>query len=172
MNLFPRLALSGLLLLALNGASSSAQAQSVLNAIRRPAWGPEAPTGKQYYYIPEVGGYYDLRDQRYLVPQNGRWARVTNVEGRDPNTFHPVVIDYVGAQPWSQIRTHRTQYPSSLPPGQVKRLKNGKGLPPGQAKKQNRGYGYDDRYERDDDDRNDDRGYGKSKDKGKHKDKD
>jgi hypothetical protein len=120
--------------LLLTGASLSSQAQG-RSRIARPSWGPAVPAGKQYYYIPEVGGYYDLSAQRYVVQRDNQWVRVSDISGYSPSSFHPVVIDYVGAQPWGQIGQHRTQYPASLPPGQVKRLENGKGLPPGQAKK-------------------------------------
>jgi hypothetical protein len=82
-----------------------------------------------------VGGYYDLSAQRYVVQRDNQWVRIANISGYSPTSFHPVVIDYVGAQPWEQISRHRTTYPAGLPPGQVKRLENGKGLPPGQAKK-------------------------------------
>ncbi|HEX8425841.1 hypothetical protein [Hymenobacter sp.] len=122
------------LALSLTGLSFSTQAQGRGNAAR-PSWGPAVPAGKQYYYIPEVGGYYDLSAQRYIVQRDNQWVRVANLSGYSPSTFHPVVIDYTGAQPWGQISQHRTLYPASLPPGQVKRLENGKGLPPGQAKK-------------------------------------
>ncbi|UOQ66015.1 hypothetical protein [Hymenobacter volaticus] len=122
------------LALSLTGLSFSTQAQGRGNAVR-PSWGPTVPAGKQYYYIPEVGGYYDLNAQRYVVKRDNQWVRVVNLDGYTPSSFHPVVIDYVGAQPWGQISQHRTLYPVSLPPGQVKRLQSGKGLPPGQAKK-------------------------------------
>ena len=120
--------------LSLTGLSFSSLAQSRGKAAR-PTWGPVVPAGKQYYYIPEVGGYYDVNTQRYVVERDNQWVRVENISGYSPSSFHPVVIDYVGAQPWGQISQHRTLYPVSLPPGQVKRLENGKGLPPGQAKK-------------------------------------
>ncbi|WP_375434680.1 hypothetical protein [uncultured Hymenobacter sp.] len=122
------------LVLSLTGFSFATQAQGHGKA-RRPFWGPVIPAGKQYYYIPEVGGYYDVSTQRYVVQRDNQWVRVENISGYAPSSFHPVVIDYVGAQPWGQISQHRTLYPVSLPPGQVKRLENGKGLPPGQAKK-------------------------------------
>ena len=130
MKLFPKLAFAFLL----TGLSLSAEAQVNINIVQ-PAWGPAVPAGKQYYYIPEASSYYDLSSQRYIVQQNGKWVRTANLNGYSPSSFHPVVIDYVGAQPWSQYSRHRTQYPVSLPPGQVKRLESGKGLPPGQAKK-------------------------------------
>lgn len=138
MKLLPKLFLSGLLTLSLAGASSSAQAQVTIN-VNPPAWGPAAPAGTQYYYVPEYGGYYDLRDQNYIVQRDGRWTRVRNLSGYNTANFHPVVIDYRGAQPWVLVTRHRQLYPASLPPGQVKRLESGKGLPPGQAKKL--GYG-------------------------------
>ncbi|GAB3239534.1 hypothetical protein GCM10027346_32890 [Hymenobacter seoulensis] len=138
MQLLPKLALSGLLALSLSSFAQSAQAQVNIN-VNPPSWGPAAPAGTQYYYIPEVGGYYDLRDKNYVVQRDGKWARVANVSGYSPSSYHPVVIDYVGAQPWGQIGRHRQLYPASLPPGQVKRLQSGKPLPPGQAKKL--GYG-------------------------------
>jgi len=123
-------------LLALALASTTpAQAQATLS-ITPPSWGPAVAAGTQYYYVPEYGGYYDLREQRYIVERDGKWLRTTTLSGYSPASLHPVAIDYVGAQPWTLIGRHRTKYPASLPPGQAKRLENGKGLPPGQAKKQ------------------------------------
>ena len=138
MSFLPKFALSGLLALSLHGVSHTTQAQVNIN-INPPSWGPAAPAGTQYYYVPEYGGYYDLRDQQYIVQRDGRWTRVRTLNGYNPANFHPVVLDYRGTQPWSLIGRHRQLYPASLPPGQVKRLENGKGLPPGQAKKL--GYG-------------------------------
>ncbi|RPD46179.1 hypothetical protein DNI29_14325 [Hymenobacter sediminis] len=137
----PRLksVLSGLVVVAFTSSTQVAQAQVTIN-VNPPSWGPAAPAGTQYYYIPEVGGYYDLRDQRYVVQRDGKWARLASLNGYSTSSFHPVVIDYVGAQPWVQLSRHRQLYPASLPPGQVKRLQSGKGLPPGQAKKL--GYGH------------------------------
>lgn len=131
MNTLSKLGLTaafGLFLLS----AAPAQAQITVN-ITPPSWGPAVPAGAQYYYIPDVEGYYDLRAQRYILLRNNQWVRVANPAGYDPRQFHPVVIDYVGAQPWTLIGRHRAQY--ALPPGQVKRLQSGKGLPPGQAKK-------------------------------------
>ncbi|OUJ73411.1 hypothetical protein [Hymenobacter crusticola] len=133
MNKSSAFAFAGLLALSLWGAPT--HAQQINSNITTPAWGPAAPAGSQYYYIPEVGGYYDLRDQYYVVERQGKWQRVRTLSGYSPSSFHPVVIDYRGNQPWAQLTRHQQLYPVSLPPGQVKRLENGKGLPPGQAKK-------------------------------------
>ncbi|UOR04644.1 hypothetical protein MUN82_17050 [Hymenobacter aerilatus] len=140
MKRFTAFAFSALLALAFTGPA--AQAQQVTVNINPPSWGPAAPAGTQYYYIPEVGGYYDLRDQYYVVERKGKWQRLKSISGYTPSSFHPVVIDYRGAQPWVQITRHRQLYPVALPPGQVKRLQSGKGLPPGQAKKLYGGHGH------------------------------
>lgn len=126
MRLLPKFALSGLLAFSLSSLSYSAQAQVNIN-INSPSWGPAAPAGTQYYYVPEYGGYYDLRDQQYVVLREGRWTRVRTISGYNPAGFHPVAIQYVGAQPWVLIWEHKVKYP--------KRGGHPHGMPPGQAKK-------------------------------------
>ncbi len=183
MGRLPNLFLGGLLALA---ALTVTPAQAQVVVINAPSWGPAAPASAQYYYLPEVGGYYDLRGQQYIVQRNGQWQRLSQLNGYNPTSWHPVVIDYVGNEPWSRHDEYRRRYPANLPPGQRKRLENGKGLPPGQAKKyrDDRGYGddhqenrrYEDRDQNrrrdyDNDDHDDDRGKkdkGKGHGKGKH----
>lgn len=144
----PRLFLGGLLALAvLTAAPAQAQVTVVVNP---PSWGPPAPATAQYYYLPEVGGYYDLRGQQYIVQRDGHWQRLARLDGYDPRNWHPVVVEYIGAEPWSRYEQDRRRFPGNLPPGQRKRLENGKGLPPGQAKKRY-GQGYGDDHDRDDD---------------------
>ncbi|ALW84889.1 hypothetical protein AUC43_07165 [Hymenobacter sedentarius] len=134
--------------------------------ITPPSWGPAVPAGAQYYYIPETNGFYDVPARQYIVSRNGQWVRTTTLSGYDPSDFHPVVVDYVGAQPWTRYDEYRNRYPrggnpsnGSLPPGQAKKQgyranpSNG-GLPPGQAKKQYR--------DRDDDRNRDDRDRGRN----------
>ena len=159
-------------------SAPAAQAQININ-INPPSWGPAVPQGSQYYYIPETDGFYDVPARQYLVRRDGRWVRTSTISGYNTANFHPVVVDYVGAEPWSRYDEYRARYPrggnpsnGALPPGQAKKLgyranpSNG-GLPPGQAKKmQGR---YDDDHGRDRDDRDDDRGKGHGKDKGKGK---
>ena len=63
--------LPALLSVALLGAATlltapAAQAQINVN-IGTPAWGPPVSQGTQFYYIPEIDGYYDLYAQQYIV---------------------------------------------------------------------------------------------------------
>jgi hypothetical protein len=165
MKFFPFLLSAALLGAGILATAPAAQAQVNVNVnVGRPAWGPAAPQGTQFYYIPEIDGYYDLYAQQYIVYRDGRWMPVTVVNGYDPYQFHPVVLEYL----------HRDRYPTRVV------VRPGRGLPPGQAKKMYRqgyreGYREDrrqDRREDHDDDRDDDRGHGKGKDHGRGHDRD
>jgi hypothetical protein len=92
-------------------APVAAQAQVGVNVqLGHPAWGPAVPAGTQYYYVPELDGYYDLAAQRYLVQHSGQWLPVAAVPGYNPASFHPVVVNYRGRQPWVQYRDHHARY--------------------------------------------------------------
>ncbi|GAB3582977.1 hypothetical protein [Hymenobacter daeguensis] len=121
-------------------ALTAAQAQVNVN-VGRPAWGPAVPQGTQFYYIPEIDGYYDLYAQQYIVYRGGQWVPVAVLDGYDPYQFHPVVLDYRGREPWVYVRANRARYPRAVvvrPRTVVVRPRPvivNRGLPPGQAKK-------------------------------------
>ncbi len=92
-------------------AVPAAQAQVGVNInIGSPAWGPQVPYGTQYYYIPEIDGYYDLYTQQYLVFQEGYWVPLPELYGYDPYQFHPVVLSYRGREPWLQGEYYHSHY--------------------------------------------------------------
>ncbi|WP_226163290.1 hypothetical protein [Hymenobacter terricola] len=142
--------------------STAAQAQVNVNVnVGRPAWGPPVPQGTQFYYIPEIDGYYDLYARQYIVYRNGQWVPLAVVDGYDPYQFHPVVLDYRGRQPWVYVGAHRDRYPRRVVVVQPRPVivrprpvvvRPQRGLPPGQAKKMYR-EGYREG-------RQDDRGHG------------
>ncbi|WP_227607249.1 hypothetical protein [Hymenobacter translucens] len=138
-----KLALTGAFALLLAGAAQPAQAQININ-INPPSWGPALPQGSQYYYIPEVGGYYDVPAQRYIVQRNGKWMRVASLSGYNPANFHPVVINYVGAQPWGGYAQHKAKYghPHGMPPGQAKKMRSNQVMVVDGAPGQGRGNGH------------------------------
>ena len=158
MSFLPKITLVSAFALVLLGAAEPAQAQVNIN-INSPSWGPAAPAGTQYYYIPELGGYYDLRDKHYVVQREGKWQRVTTVSTYNPSNFHPVVINYVGAQPWVLISEHKVKYPKAGHPH---------GMPPGQAKKMRAAYPAGNVIVVQQAGGHSGKGNGKSKGKGKH----
>ena len=97
-------------------APTTSHAQVGVNIqLGHPTWGPAAPAGAQYYYVPEIDGYYDLQAQNYIVQRDGNWARYNSLPGYDPRNFHPVVVDYRGRQPWNQYRNHHDRYYRQAP---------------------------------------------------------
>lgn len=93
-------------------APTAAQAQVGVSVnIGLPAWGPAVPQGTEYYYIPEIDGYYDIYNGDYLVFQDGVWVTLPYIDGYDPAYFHPVPVSYVGPQPWLYIGAYRNRYP-------------------------------------------------------------
>ncbi|MBF9239012.1 hypothetical protein I2I05_16540, partial [Hymenobacter sp. BT683] len=78
--------------------------------VTAPSWGPALPAGKRYYYIPEVDGFYDVPAREYVVKRSGRWIRATSLQGANTTTFHPVVMDYLGSEPWSLYTAYQAKY--------------------------------------------------------------
>ncbi|OGX82573.1 hypothetical protein BEN47_04095 [Hymenobacter lapidarius] len=164
-NLLIALRLAFIAVVAL-AVAPAAHAQVNIN-VGPPSWGPAVASGQQYYFIPETNGFYDVPARQYVVRRDGRWIRTSNLSGYNTANFHPVIVDYVGAQPWTRYDEYQGKY------GKKRNPSNG-GLPPGQAKKVYRqGYSdgrndvrrrYDNGHDQDD--------HGKYKDHGKHDYKD
>lgn len=154
MKLLPTFLCAALLGASALVAAPAAHAQVNVNVnLGRPAWGPAVPQGAQYYYIPEIDGYYDLYSQQYIVLRNGQWLPVAALNGYDPYRFHPVVLDYRGRQPWVYVGAHRDRYRPVVYRPAPRPVIVRRGLPPGQAKKLYR-QGYNERAR---DDRREDR---------------
>jgi hypothetical protein len=174
MKLLTRLLATALLSAAALAVAPVAQAQVNVNVnVGRPAWGPAVPQGTQFYYIPEIDGYYDLYAQQYIVYRNGQWIPVAVVDGYDPYQFHPVVLDYRGREPWGYVNAHRDRYPRRVVVVQPRPvIVRQRGLPPGQAKKLYREGYREGRHDGRDDDRDDDRGHGRGNGHGRGHDRD
>ena len=155
---------------------SVARAQANVNInVGTPAWGPPAPQGTQFYYIPEIDGYYDLNAQQYIVYRNSQWIPVGVIDGYDPRSFHPVVLDYRGREPWAYVGMHRDRYRRRVVVQPRRVVVRQRGLPPGQAKKMyHKGYreGRDDDRDHDHDDDDRDHGKGRGNGRGRGHDRD
>lgn len=130
MKLIPTLLCTVLLSGAALAATPEARAQININ-ITPPNWGPAVPQGAQYYYIPETNGFYDVPARQYVVSRNGKWIRTATLSGYNTGNFHPVVVDYVGAQPWVRYEEYKVKYPKhGNAYGHAKKLRKGTVLVP------------------------------------------
>lgn len=79
-----------------------------------PVWGPVVTT-EEYYYLPDIGTYYDIREAKYIYRNNGTWVRSTTLPARyrtyDLRTGNVVVInDYHGRKPYVNYKVHKVKY--------------------------------------------------------------
>jgi hypothetical protein len=97
--------------------SSSIQAQvSVsLNIGTAPSWGPSGYAQAEYYYLPDVQAYFDIRASQFIFFGNGRWVRSRYLPRQyrnyNLNTGYKVVLNnYHGKRPYTNFDHDRKRY--------------------------------------------------------------
>ena len=98
-------------------ASNSINAQVSINVNLglQPSWGPVGYSSVDYYYIPDVQAYYDVRATQFIFLSNGAWIRSSNLPRQyrnyDLNSGYKVVLnDYHGSRPYTNYRYDRVKY--------------------------------------------------------------
>jgi hypothetical protein len=97
--------------------SSLIQAQVSVNVNigTPPAWGPVGYSNVQYYYLPDVQAYYDIRATQFIFIKNGKWFRSRYLPGNYRNYdlyngYKVVLNDYHGSHPYYYFNTHKAKY--------------------------------------------------------------
>ncbi|CAA9201111.1 hypothetical protein [Flavobacterium collinsii] len=135
-----KLAIAGLFLLVAN--ATQAQVSINVNIGSPPAWGPAGYAEMEYYYLPDIEAYYDVRASQFIYFGGGRWVRTTYLPRQYRNYdlyggYKVVLNDYHGRTPYTYFDRHRVKY-----------YKGYHGAPQ-RCYKPRPAYGYnDDRYER------------------------
>lgn len=93
--------------------NASTEAQISVH-VSLPVWGPVVTT-EEYYYLPEIDSYYDIRRSQFIYLNNGYWIRSRNLPWRYRNynlkKGHIVVInDYRGSRPYNHFRNNKLKY--------------------------------------------------------------
>ena len=108
-----KLIIIGLILIV----SSSMQSQVSINVNigRPPAWGPVGYSNVEYYYLPDVQAYYDIRASQFIYFGNGRWVRSRYLPGQYRNYdlyggYKVVLNDYHGSSPYTYFKSHKVKY--------------------------------------------------------------
>jgi hypothetical protein len=102
------------LLLSISGFIH-AQVSVNVNVGAPPAWGPVGYSNVEYYYLPDVETYYDVRTTEYIYYGNGAWIRSRRLppayRGYDLYSGYKVVLtDYHGPAPYALYKTHKVKY--------------------------------------------------------------
>lgn len=107
-----KILVAGILLLA----TSVTKAQvSVDVHVGPPVWAPAAPAAVQYYYLPDIGVYYDVPAERYIYLRRGAWVRTAALPARyhgyDLYHSRPVYLtEYRGNSPYVYYKEHKVKY--------------------------------------------------------------
>ena len=103
----------GIVLLLSNLAT--AQVSVNVNIGTPPPWGPAGYAEVEYYYLPDVECYYDVRASRFIYFNGGVWTRSKYLprqyRGYDLYGGYKVVLnDYHGSTPYVHFNDHKVKY--------------------------------------------------------------
>lgn len=107
-----KLIILGLILTASH--ASQAQIDVNINLGTPPVWGPVVTT-EEYYFLPDINSYYDIRQSQFIYLNNGTWIRTKSLPRRyrnyNLNTGYVVVLnDYNGRSPYVKYKSHKMKY--------------------------------------------------------------
>jgi hypothetical protein len=98
-------------------ASNSMHAQVSINVNLgvQPSWGPVGYSSVNYYYLPDIYTYYDVRNTQFIYLSNGVWIRSSYLPRQyrsyDLNRGYKVVMnDYHGSRPYYNYRYDKVKY--------------------------------------------------------------
>jgi hypothetical protein len=112
MKKFKLLALGIVLFVA---GSASAQVSVNVNIGSPPAWGPSGYAETEYYYLPDVQAYYDIRASQFIYFGSGNWVRSRYLPRQYRNYdlyngYKVVLNDYHGRTPYTYFKNHKSKY--------------------------------------------------------------
>lgn len=98
-------------------ASSSMHSQVSIsvNLGMQPSWGPVGYSSVNYYYLPDIQAYYDIRASQFIYISGGTWIRSRYLPRQYRNYdldrgYKVVLNDYHGSRPYSNYRYDRVKY--------------------------------------------------------------
>ena len=109
-----KLIIAGMILLVSNN-TMQAQVSVNVNIGSPPAWGPVGYSSVDYYYLPDIEAYYDIRASQFIYFGRGKWIRSRNLpyHYRNYNLYsgYKVVLnDYHGSRPYNHFKSHKVKY--------------------------------------------------------------
>jgi len=80
-----------------------------------PDWGPVGYDNMEYYYLPDIQVYYDIRLSQYIYLSGGSWIRSRSLPSycRNYNLYNGykvVLTDYHGKTPYVYFNAHKVKY--------------------------------------------------------------
>ncbi|HSD08966.1 hypothetical protein [Flavobacterium sp.] len=80
-----------------------------------PEWGPVGYDNVEYYYLPDIQMYYDIRHAQYIYLSGSHWIRTKRLPSHCRhydlyNGYKVVLTDYHGNAPYAYFDTHKVKY--------------------------------------------------------------
>lgn len=80
-----------------------------------PLWGPFGYPAVQYYYLPDVEAYYDVRNSRFIYYAGGVWLHRKYLPAQHKNYdlyqgYKVVLTNYHGSSPYIYFKQHKMKY--------------------------------------------------------------
>lgn len=109
-------------------SATHAQISVNVNIGSPPSWGPVGYSQVEYYYLPDVQAYYDIRATQFIYLNNGAWVRTRNLPNQYRNYdlyngYKVVLNDYHGTKPYSYYNEHKVKYYKGYSKGHQKTIK-------------------------------------------------
>jgi len=104
-----------ILIVIMFAAPAQSQVSISLNIGTPPRWGPAGYNDAEYYYLPDVESYYDVRTSMFIYNSGGIWVHRNYLPGRYRNYdlyggYKVVMSDYHGNRPYDHFNEHRMKY--------------------------------------------------------------
>jgi len=117
-----KLMIAGIVLIFAGGL----QAQVSVTIGTPPPWGPAEATGVRFYYMPDIGVYFDVNTGEYVYLSHGAWIHAHELPGvyrhYDLYTGYKVPLrDYHGERPWENHAVYVKSYPKGYNHGQYQK---------------------------------------------------
>jgi hypothetical protein len=108
-----KLIAAGIILLV--SSTSNAQLSINLNIGTAPVYQNSANVAVDYYYMPDIESYYDVRANQYIYLERGNWIRSRNLPNQysryNVNNGYKVALnDYHGNRPYTNYNNDKTRY--------------------------------------------------------------
>lgn len=104
--------LIGCLIFSINSANAQIHVSLGVNIGAQPEWGPVGYDHADYYYMPDIGVYYDVPAHQYVYMSNGAWVRQAYLPNRYRNydVYHGYKVVINQPRPWVRDNVYRAQY--------------------------------------------------------------
>jgi hypothetical protein len=83
-----------------------------VNINNQPEWGPTGYDHADYYYMPDIGVYYDVPAHQYVYQSNNVWVRRSSLpdQYRNYDLYHGYKVVVNQQRPWTHDADFRAKY--------------------------------------------------------------